>query len=132
MWVMQQLGRRAGTLDVDLKSHRHRLGEMMLLSSSALELDVRDAAMFEGRAAQVDLNSLFSTGEARGTNLSLWVCWFVVRNVAAAVGTKFCFKLCCLIVGEMFFPVHPAERFVLNGKVKVMLTTVCSAIDELL
>ena len=53
MWVMQQLGRRAGTLDVDLKSHRHRLGEMMLLSSSALELDVRDAAMFEGRAAQV-------------------------------------------------------------------------------
>ena len=59
-----------------------------------------------------------------------------MRNVAAAVGTKFCFKLCCLIVGEMFFPVHPAERFVLNGKVKVMstlmLTTVCFAIDELL
>ena len=54
-----------------------------------------------------------------------------MKNVAAAVGTKFCFKLCCLIVGEMFFPVHPAERFVLNGKVKVMLTTVCSAIDEL-
>ena len=78
MWVMQQLGRRAGTLDVDLKSHRHRLGEMMLLSSSALELDVKDAAMFEGRATQVDLISLFSTGkacgEARGTNLSLWVC----------------------------------------------------------
>ena len=74
MWVMQQLGRRAGTLDVDLKSHRHRLGEMMLLSSSALELDVRDAAIFEGRTAQADLISLFSTGEARGTNLSLWVC----------------------------------------------------------
>ena len=59
-----------------------------------------------------------------------------MRNVAAAVGTKLCFKLCfklcCLIVGEMFFPVHLAERFVLNGKVKVMLTTVCFAIDELL
>ena len=53
-----------------------------------------------------------------------------MKNVAATVGIKFCFKLCCLIVGEMFFPVHLAERFVLNGKVKVMLTTVCFAIDE--
>ena len=69
MWVMQQLGRRAGALDVDLKSHRHRLGEMMLLSSSALELDVRDAAMFEGRVAQVDPISLLSTGGARGGKL---------------------------------------------------------------
>ena len=34
------------------------------------------------------------------------------------------FELCCLVVGE-FFPAHPAKRFVLNGKVKVMLTTVC-------
>ena len=35
------------------------------------------------------------------------------------------FELCCLVVGE-FFPARPAERFVLNGKVKVMLTKVCS------
>ena len=34
------------------------------------------------------------------------------------------FKLCCLIVKKI--PVHPVERFVLNGKVKVMLTTVRS------
>ena len=27
----------------------------------------------------------------------------------------------CLIVGEIFFPVYPAERFVLNGKVTVVL-----------
>ena len=83
MWVMQQLGRRAGTLDVDLKSHRHRLGEMMLLSSSALELDVRDAAMFEGRAAQVDLISLLSTGGARGANSLLSMCLICVKDMAA-------------------------------------------------
>ena len=83
MWVMQQLGRRAGALDVDLKSHRHWLGEMMLLSSSALELDVRDAAMFEGRAAQVDLISLLSTGEARGENSLLSMCLICVKDMAA-------------------------------------------------
>ena len=52
------------------------------------------------------------------------------EECSSNLGTKFCFELCCLIVGEMFFPVHPAERFVLNGKVKEMLTTVCFAIDE--
>ena len=46
---MQQLGRRAGAADVDLKSHSP--GEMTLLSSSAQGLDERDVAMFEGRAA---------------------------------------------------------------------------------
>ena len=56
---------------------------MMLLSSSALELDVRDAAMFEGRAAQVDLNSLFSTGEARGANSLLSMCLICVKDMAA-------------------------------------------------
>ena len=49
MWAMQQLRRRAGATDVDLTSNRPR--EMTLLSSSAQELDERDAAMFEGRAA---------------------------------------------------------------------------------
>ena len=34
-------------------------------------------------------------------------------------------KLPCRVVGD-FFPVHPAERLALNGKVKVMLTQVCS------
>ena len=57
---------RAGATDVDLTSNRP--GEMALLSSSAQGLDERDAAMFEGRAAQVDLISLLSTGEARGAN----------------------------------------------------------------
>ena len=88
MWEMQQLGRRASAVDVDLKSHRHRLGEMMLLSSFALELDVRDAAMFEGRAAQVDLNSLFSTGEARGTNLSLSTCLICCEECSSNCGYK--------------------------------------------
>ncbi len=40
MWEMQQLGRRAGALDVDLISSR--LGEMTLLSSSAQGLDERE------------------------------------------------------------------------------------------
>ena len=48
--------------------------------------------------------------------------------VAAAVCTSICFELCRLIVGESFFPAHPAERCALhvNGKVKVMLLTMCS------
>ena len=48
MWEMQQLGRRAGAVDVDLKSHQP--GERTLLSSSAQGIDEKDAAMFEGRA----------------------------------------------------------------------------------
>ena len=74
---------------------------MMLLSSSALELDVRDAAIFEGRAAQVDLISLLFTGDARGANPLLW-CWAGVGR-AATVSTSIYFELCCLIVGEFFF-----------------------------
>ena len=31
-------------------------------------------------------------------------------TVAATVCTSICFELCCLIVGESFFPAHPAER----------------------
>jgi hypothetical protein len=30
-------------------------------------------------------------------------------------------ELSCLVVGEIFFPVYPAERCVLNGKVTVVL-----------
>ena len=45
----QQLGRRAGAVDVDLTSHPP--WEVTLLSSSVPGLDERDAGMFEGRAA---------------------------------------------------------------------------------
>ena len=83
--------------------------------------------MFVGRAEQVVMISLLSTGDARGINSLLWVCtWYVVKDVAAAACTSICFELCCLIVGESFFPAHPAERCALNGKVKVMLLTMCS------
>ena len=36
------------------------------------------------------------------------------------------FELRCFIVGEFFFPAYPAERCALNGKVKVMVLTMCS------
>ena len=32
--------------------------------------------------------------------------------------------LSCLVVGEIFFPVYPAERCVLNGKVTLVLKDV--------
>ena len=38
--------------------------------------------MFEGRAEQVVMFSLLSTGDARGTNSLLWVWWRVVKDVA--------------------------------------------------
>ena len=41
--------------------------------------------MFEGRAAQVDMISLLSTGEARGANSLLSMCLICVRDVAADV-----------------------------------------------
>ena len=82
--------------------------------------------MLEGRAEQVGLISLLSTGDARGTNSLLWVCWLVVKDVAIAGCTSICFELCCRIVGKSFFPAYPAERCALNGKVRVMLLTMCS------
>ena len=33
-------------------------------------------------------------------------------------------ELSCLVVGEIFFPVYPAERCVLNGKVTLVLKDV--------
>ena len=56
---------------------------------------------------------MLSTGEARGAksaNSLLWVCWVCVKDVAAAA-VRIYFELCCLIVGEIVFPAHPAERF---------------------
>ena len=64
MWEMQQLGRRAGALDVNLISNRP--GERRcdrLCSGVVLE---KIWKMFEGRAVQVVLISLLSTDEARG------------------------------------------------------------------
>ena len=63
--------------------------------------------MFEGRAAQVGLISLLSTGDARGTNSSLSMCLICVKNVAADAFASIYFELCCLIVGE-FFPSLPS------------------------
>ena len=48
----------------------------------------------------------------------------------AAAGCTSAPSCACLIVGEIVFPVYPAERFVLNGEVKVMLLTMLFAIDE--
>ena len=41
--------------------------------------------MFEGRATQVGLISLLSSGEARGANSLLSVCLVCVKDVAANV-----------------------------------------------
>ena len=72
MWEIQQPGRRAGAPDVDLMSNQP--GEMTLLVvCSRVECEKR-WKMFEGRAEQVVMFSLLSTGDARGTN-SLHVLW---------------------------------------------------------
>ena len=84
MWEIQQLGRRAGALDIDLMLEKRW-------------------KMFEGRAVQVVLISLLSTDEARGANSIQCECFgFVVTYVATAWCTMICFELCCLIVGEIF------------------------------
>ena len=48
-----------------------------------------------------------------------------MKNVAA-VCVHIYFELCCLIVGEIVFQPTQLSGFVLNGKVKVMLITMCS------
>ena len=54
---------------------------------------------------------MLSTGEARGANLLLRVYWICVTDEAIAGCASIYFELCCLIVDETFFLVHPAERF---------------------
>ena len=63
-----------------------------------------------------------SIDEAReGGKLDMCECFgSAVAYVATAWCTMICFELCCLIVGEIF-PVYPAERCVLNGKVTLVL-----------
>ncbi len=46
---------------------------------------------------------------------------FGVLGAAMSVGAYICFELSRLIVGEFLFPVYPAERCALNGKVTVVL-----------
>ena len=74
--------------------------------------------MFEGRAAQAVLISLLSTDEARGINsftASVSIC---VKDAAAGCTSA----LSCAVSSSVrFFPVYPAERCVLNGKVTVVL-----------
>ena len=48
-----------------------------------------------------------------------------MKNVAA-VCVHIYFELCRLIVGEIVFQPTQLSGFVLNGKVKVMLITMCS------
>ena len=83
--------------------------------------------MFEGRAEQVDLISLLSTGEARGANSLLRVYWICVRDVAASLFTS---TLSCAVSlsVKLFFQPTQLSSFVLNGKVRVMLITctICS------
>ena len=70
---MSQLGGRAGALDIDLMSNQPEERRCDRLCSGVI-LEKR-WKMFEGRAAQVDLILLLSTGEARGINSPLLVCW---------------------------------------------------------
>ncbi len=68
MWEMQQLGRRAGALDIDLMSNQPGKRTNRLLSSLLGVVLEKRRKMFEGRAVQVALISLLSTDEARGAN----------------------------------------------------------------
>ena len=68
MWEMQQLGRRAGALDIDLMSKQPGKQKVKLLSSLHGVVLEKRWRMFEGRAVQAVLISLLSTDEARGTN----------------------------------------------------------------
>ena len=84
MWEMQQLGRRAGALDIEMMSNQPgKQTEKLLSFLLGVTLEKR-WKMFEGRAAQVDLISLLSTDEARGANSIQCECFgFVVMYVAA-------------------------------------------------
>ena len=74
MWVMQQLERRAGALDVDLISNQP---EGMTLAVFCSEAGCEKIwKMFGSRASKAVLISLLSTGNslARGADSVLWVC----------------------------------------------------------
>ena len=66
MWEMQQLGRRASALDIDLMSSQPGKQTNKLLSSLLGVVLEKRWKMLEGRAVQAVLISLLSTDEARG------------------------------------------------------------------
>ena len=121
MWEMQQLGRRAGALNIDLMSKQPGKQKNKLLSSLLGVVLEKRWKMFEGRAAQAVLISLLSTDEARGINsftASVSIC---VKDAAAGCTSA----LSCAVSSSVrFFPVYPAERCVLNGKVTLVLKDV--------
>ena len=91
MWVMQQLGRRAGALDVDLISNQP---EGMTLAVFCSEVGCEKIwKMFGSRASKAVMISLLSTGNslARGAD-SCCGCVELVCDVAA----KLCVHLSAL------------------------------------
>ena len=92
---MEQLGRRAGVLDVGLMSNQPGERRCYRLCSGVV-LEKR-WKMFESRTAQVVLILLLSTGEARGMNSLPDSCPTFNAGVLCI-----CFELYCLIVGEIF------------------------------
>jgi len=83
MWEMQQLGGRAGALDIDLMSKQPGKQKNKLLSSLLGVVLEKRWKMFEGRAVQAVLISLLSTDEARGRNRYVrvfWICCDVYSN----------------------------------------------------
>ena len=104
MWEMQQLGRRAGALEIDLMSKQPGKQKNKLLSSLLGVVLEKRWKMFEGRAAQAVLISLLSTDEARGINLLPDVHCECLDLCEGCISWLYiCFELCCLTVGEIFF-----------------------------
>jgi hypothetical protein len=109
MWEMQQLGRRAGALNIDLMlkqpgKQKWRISLEYKLLSSLLGVVLERWKMFEGRAAQAVMISLLSTDEARGINSFPDVhCECLDLCEGCSSWLYICFELCCLIVGEIFF-----------------------------
>ena len=121
MWEMQQLGRRAGALvDIDLMSKQPGKQKNKLLSSLHGVVLEKRWKMFEGRAVQAVLLSLPSTDEARGANRYVRVFW-IRCDVCGSSWLQHSALSCAVSLSVSFFPVYPAERCVLNGKVTVVL-----------
>ncbi len=102
--MIEQLGRRAGALDVHLISNQpeeRRCYRLCLVV--VLELREKMENVREPRCTGCpDLTAFYWGSE--GDELDMRECFgFVVMFVAAAGCAAICFELCCLIVGEIFF-----------------------------
>ena len=113
MWERQLLGGRADALDVSLISNRR------MTSTNALVVLEKLWKTFEGRADWVVLIHCFPLVK-RGGQTRCCDVLILCEGGAASVCTSICSVLRCFIVVEEIFPVHPAVRFELNGKVKVV------------